>query len=450
MGTISASRPKSNLIQARPCRLISTVERKSGETKWRKVFRPSFLACTGIFIGFVFFCNLVVNEPYTYTGPWNVSALMDSIKPAAYSNCTCAPPEDSDRRNRSQVQCPKPAKRPGTETLPQGIVEATTDLELRHLWKRKAKEPVGPQNLLAMAVGLKQKKTVDKIIQKFPAENFTFMLFHYDGKVDGWMDLKWGPQAIHVIAANQTKWWFAKRFLHPDVVAKYNYIFLWDEDLGVEHFHVNRYLGIMQDEGLEISQPALDSKLSEVHHRLTVRQPKVRVHKRLMTGAGSVKSCDNSSTGPPCTGWVEMMAPVFSRAAWRCTWHLIQNDLVHAWGLDFKLGYCAQGVRSEKVGIIDSEYIIHEGIPSLGGESKDKTAKTDSGNSTTLLEGSTTDSEAVDERTEIRLRSKAELHDFSRRWKRAAGSDPDWRDPYEVTIPPEDDHDATGNRVRRR
>lgn len=35
--------------------------------------------------------------------------------------------------------------------------------------------------------------------------------------------------------------WFAKRFLHPDIVAEYDYIFLWDEDLGVEHFHPQRY-----------------------------------------------------------------------------------------------------------------------------------------------------------------------------------------------------------------
>lgn len=40
--------------------------------------------------------------------------------------------------------------------------------------------------------------------------------------------------------------------------------------------------------------------------------------------------------------WVEMMAPVFSKAAWRCSWYLIQNDLIHGWGIDFQLGYCAQ------------------------------------------------------------------------------------------------------------
>lgn len=36
--------------------------------------------------------------------------------------------------------------------------------------------------------------------------------------------------------------WFAKRFLHPDLVAEYDYIFLWDEDLGVENFHPDKYV----------------------------------------------------------------------------------------------------------------------------------------------------------------------------------------------------------------
>ncbi len=35
--------------------------------------------------------------------------------------------------------------------------------------------------------------------------------------------------------------WYAKRFMHPDIVEQYNYIFLWDEDLGVENFNASRY-----------------------------------------------------------------------------------------------------------------------------------------------------------------------------------------------------------------
>lgn len=71
----------------------------------------------------------------------------------------------------------------------------------------------------------------------------------------------------------------------------------------------------------------------------------------------------------------------------------MQNDLIHAWGLDRKLGYCAQasswlefyrifllsfviywdlssklqGDRTVKVGVVDEEYIVHLGVPTLGG-----------------------------------------------------------------------------------
>ena len=34
---------------------------------------------------------------------------------------------------------------------------------------------------------------------------------------------------------------FAKRFLHPSIVAPYDYVFLWDEDLGVENFTAEAY-----------------------------------------------------------------------------------------------------------------------------------------------------------------------------------------------------------------
>eukprot|EP01018_Ginkgo_biloba_P036134 Gb_09529 [translate_table: standard] len=63
-----------------------------------------------------------------------------------------------------------------------------------------------PQNLLAIAVGIKQKENVDQIVRKFPSNNFTVMLFHYDGVTDKWSDLNWSDRAIHVSAINQTKW----------------------------------------------------------------------------------------------------------------------------------------------------------------------------------------------------------------------------------------------------
>jgi hypothetical protein len=113
---------------------------------------------------------------------------------------------------------------------------------------------------------------------QFPAANFKVMLFHYDGVVDGWRDLRWSDRAIHVAVRNQTKWWFAKRFLHPDLAAEYEYIFLWDEDIEVDSFDPIKYLRIVRREGLEISQPALDHR-SQIHHRLTARARKGDVHR---------------------------------------------------------------------------------------------------------------------------------------------------------------------------
>ncbi|XP_042451134.1 uncharacterized protein LOC122036031, partial [Zingiber officinale] len=153
-----------------------------------------------------------------------------------------------------------PCKSSGAESLPKGIISRISDMEMVPLWGApEGKEDISSQkSLLAMAVGIKQKQTVDQIVMKFALSNYTIMLFHYDGIVDKWKDLQWSDSVLHISAINQTKWWFAKRFLHPDIVAPYKYIFLWDEDLGVENFHPESYLTIVEKEGLEISQPALD------------------------------------------------------------------------------------------------------------------------------------------------------------------------------------------------
>ncbi|XP_078166983.1 uncharacterized protein LOC144561761 isoform X2 [Carex rostrata] len=295
-----------------------------------------------------------------------------------------------DQPDKCQPRC-KPL---GSEPLPKGIVSETSNLdmepslgshEMKHIKKAS-------KSLLAIPVGIKQKDVVNDIVSKFPSTQFVVMLFHYDGEVDKWRDLKWSDGALHVSAINQTKWWFAKRFLHPDIVAEYDYIFLFDEDLGVANFHPLRYLSIVKREGLEISQPALDLK-SQIHHRITARSKKGDVHR-----------------------WVEMMAPVFSRAAWKCVWHLIQNDLIYAWGLDYKLGYCSQGDRTINVGVVDSEYVFHKGIPTLGGHDEKVPA------------GSAASKE--NDRIKVRQRSYAEQILFNKRWKKAMKEDECWVDPY--------------------
>lgn len=337
--------------------------------------------------------------------------------------------------------CENECRPDGTETLPRGIVSRTTDLEMRSLWGPPKKKLKSPTNLLAIAVGIKQKQNVNEIVKKFPLTDFAIMLFHYDGNVDGWRNLEWSNSVIHVSAINQTKWWFAKRFLHPDVVAQYDYIFLWDEDLGVENFHAGRYLSIIKEEGLQISQPAIDADKSEVHYKLTARETSSKVHRRAINLRGPGRRCYENSMEPPCTGFVEMMAPVFSRASWRCAWYMIQNDLVHAWGLDFQLGYCAQGNRTTNIGIVDSEYVIHLGLPTLGGSAGSKTngevGKQSSSNEKLPNAGKMVASklEQSEDRNAVRKESFIELDNFKNRWRKAVREDKCWVDPLQQQHP---------------
>ncbi|CAE6188986.1 unnamed protein product [Arabidopsis arenosa] len=336
---------------------------------------------------------------------------------------------DKNQNATSTSTCENLNKPVGTEALPQEIIVKTSNLETQHLWNyddTKKRRPNRSMSLLAMAVGIKQKELVNKVIQKFPPREFAVMLFHYDGVVDDWKQYPWNEHAIHVSVMNQTKWWFAKRFLHPDIVAEYEYIFLWDEDLGVGHFNPQRYLSIVKEEGLQISQPALDTSKSEVHHPITARRKKSKVHRRMYKYKGSGR-CDDHSTNPPCIGWVEMMAPVFSRAAWRCSWYMIQNDLIHAWGLDTQLGYCAQGDRKKNVGVVDAEYIIHYGLPTLGVV---ETTSSSLRNETDSKSTESLESREVDNRPEVRMKSFVEMKRFKERWKKAVRDDRCWVDPY--------------------
>ncbi|CAN1345405.1 hypothetical protein LINPERPRIM_LOCUS40363 [Linum perenne] len=296
--------------------------------------------------------------------------------------------------NLNSTNCEDKEKVDGSETLPQGIIRKTSNLQMRPLWGKVAKLSKAP-NLYAAAVGIKQKDLVDRMVTKFLSSGFTVMLFHYDGFVDEWNEFSWSSNVIHVSARNQTKWWFAKRFMHPDIVAEYDYLFLWDEDIGVDHFDPIKYMSIVESEGLEISQPALEIGKSEIHQQITARANSV-VHR-----------------------WVEMMTPVFSRKAWRCVWYMIQNDLIHAWGLDYRLGYCAQGDRTKNIGVVDAEYVRHYGRPTLGGSSNKVTIHHIL--STVLVSSSL-----------VRRESYNEYKMFKRRWARAAKEDKCWIDPYKV------------------
>ncbi|XWS53293.1 hypothetical protein CRYUN_Cryun11dG0144400 [Craigia yunnanensis] len=253
----------------------------------------------------------------------------------------------------------------GAELLPPGIVVPESDLYLRRLWGEPSEDlKKKPKYLVTFTVGIDQMNNIDACVKKF-SEDFQILLFHYDGRTTEWDQFEWSKNAIHVSVKKQTKWWYAKRFLHPDVVAPYKYIFIWDEDLGVEHFNAERYIELVKRHGLEISQPGLEPN-NGLTWQMTKRRGDQEVHKVVTDEKPGW--CSDPHL-PPCAAFVEIMAPVFSREAWRCVWHMIQNDLVHGWGLDFALRRCVEPAH-EKIGVVDSQWIIHKVIPSLGNQGK--------------------------------------------------------------------------------
>ncbi|KAH0464366.1 hypothetical protein IEQ34_007152 [Dendrobium chrysotoxum] len=222
--------------------------------------------------------------------------------------------------------------------------------------------------LVTFTVGYEQKKNIDAAVKKFSG-NFTLLLFHYDGRTSEWDEFEWSKRAIHVSARKQTKWWYAKRFLHPNIVAPYEYIFIWDEDLGLEHFNAERYIELVKKHDLEISQPGLEPN-NGLTWQMTKRRGDREVHKETEERPGW---CTDPHL-PPCAAFVEIMAPVFSRNAWKCVWHMIQNDLVHGWGLDFALRKCVEPAH-EKIGVVDSQWIVHQVVPSLGNQGQSEKGK---------------------------------------------------------------------------
>lgn len=171
-----------------------------------------------------------------------------------------------------------PSNPRGAERLPPAIIHAESDFYLRRLWGLPSGDLTSkPKYLVTFTVGYNQKYNIDAAVKKF-SENFTILLFHYDGRTTEWDEFEWSKQAIHVSVHKQTKWWYAKRFLHPDTVAPYDYIFIWDEDLGVEHFNAEEYLKLVRKHGLEISQPGLEPNRG-LTWQMTKRRGDREVHK---------------------------------------------------------------------------------------------------------------------------------------------------------------------------
>ncbi|KAG4198734.1 hypothetical protein ERO13_A05G104200v2 [Gossypium hirsutum] len=344
---------------------MGTIHRSGVFKKTNDKARLVIATILGIVIGFFIGVSFPSVSFYKIHLPSNLRSAFDASIANDQDFMVRSPERTADNLPKIYV----PTNPRGAELLPPGIVVPESDLYLRRLWGEPSEDlKKKPKYLVTFTVGFDQRNNIDKCVKKF-SEDFQILLFHYDGRTTEWDQFEWSKNAIHVSVKKQTKWWYAKRFLHPDVVSAYEYIFIWDEDLGVEHFNAERYIELVKKHGLEISQPGLEPN-NGLTWQMTKRRGDREVHKVTEEKPGW---CSDPHL-PPCAAFVEIMAPVFSREAWRCVWYMIQNDLVHGWGLDFALRRCVEPAH-EKIGVVDSQWIIHQVIPSLGSQGKSEDGK---------------------------------------------------------------------------
>ncbi|KAF5956294.1 hypothetical protein HYC85_003519 [Camellia sinensis] len=142
---------------------------------------------------------------------------------------------------------------PVVQSLPPGIIESKSNFICKGYGVNPVRYVVQQNNcivvlnfqdlkkkakyLVTFTVGWDQRYNINAAINK----DFQILLFHYDGQTSEWDEFEWSRRAIHVSVRKQTKWCYAKRFMHPDIVATYDYIFIWNEDLGVEHSMVKKW-----------------------------------------------------------------------------------------------------------------------------------------------------------------------------------------------------------------
>ncbi|KAI9143632.1 hypothetical protein BKA69DRAFT_1173517 [Paraphysoderma sedebokerense] len=200
--------------------------------------------------------------------------------------------------------------------------------------------------LVAIPVGLKAKDNVAKLIKQInttdPLDNnpyFSFMFFHYDDS--SWQDFPNYDRIVSIRSLNQSKFWFAKRFLQPETVQNYDYIVLWDDDIALsDSFDLADLLKYLKKYHIHFAQPALTSGTSHNPQR------------------NLVKHHENEEQGR-FTNFVEIMVPIVSTSAWSCAWRLIPYDVKSAWGLDYMWYPACASQGFCRFAVLDKYTIVH-------------------------------------------------------------------------------------------
>eukprot|EP01112_Ceratiomyxa_fruticulosa_P018343 TRINITY_DN5843_c0_g1_i1.p1 TRINITY_DN5843_c0_g1~~TRINITY_DN5843_c0_g1_i1.p1 ORF type:complete len:616 (-),score=92.80 TRINITY_DN5843_c0_g1_i1:132-1979(-) len=230
--------------------------------------------------------------------------------------------------------------------------------------------PVGEQrkdkSLVAMAVGKRATETVNKIVTRLGFDKYSYMFFRYDDAnvtitegnqtlsvyTNPFTQFAWFNKVVWVSVKSQSRFWYYKRFITPEMARHYEYLWFFDDDCDINDLNALDVQNIMHARDISIAQISYNTKLGPkgLHIHTSQREPDPQ----------------NPHIGRWTTFTEIGPALVWSSAAYQCGWHSIMLDTSCGFGIDGRwVDYC----QITKAAIIDKYSIIHKDLKTATGSS---------------------------------------------------------------------------------
>ncbi|KAJ3367926.1 hypothetical protein GGF31_006985 [Allomyces arbusculus] len=205
--------------------------------------------------------------------------------------------------------------------------------------------------LVVVPAGEHAKRRVNRLVAQFGLDQFTFLLCVWDNS--SWDEFAWARNVTVVRARGQTKLWFVKRFVPPEVVQNYDYVWLLDDDMAIDmNWSPVDATNVMKAYNVHFAQPSLTFGSHFTQAKIQRRVPLYKVGH--------------------WANFVEVLAPIISRGAYACAWQLIPSDTHSSWGVD-NLFYPACGVIGYcRFAILDAFPMAHLDTKSFSGAMRTK------------------------------------------------------------------------------
>ena len=209
------------------------------------------------------------------------------------------------------------------------------------------------RGLVAIPIGAKTKENglLNKLIDKFGFEDFSYILFAYD-KTD-WSKEEWFDKVVIIHATKSGKWWFPKRFLTPSLLASYDYVFYWDDDMDVESFEPIPFLDWMDEFELDMAQPCILGHTVWGALRCQWAPEDISIENEMPQAPPTAQTRR--------TNFIEVMVPVYSTKTYiEEIWPALEWDLTLGWGYDFSF---VQNPNL-RIGVNDKYPVVHRDLKS--------------------------------------------------------------------------------------